>query len=190
MTEERTVTGKNSRDYNSAYYAEHKGEIAEHRRQKYSRDPEYRQKALLRERAWREAKKKAKFDAVTAELAAAPVFKLDGAKHREIVVKLAGEPQVLVSTAAVAAALGVAVRTVTCWLETGKLPGANFCTEVLRKDRTLLRRWFTLDYVQRMYALKPQLQLGTPVFFAVVKREFSKEFNRDRVRAARSGSAE
>jgi|GEM_PF-3129877 len=159
-------------DYNREYYAEHKEEISRKRKEKYRADPAYRQRMLEREREWREKKKQEKFELASALVKDVPRFDLSSVSHRETVVNIDGQAKLLVSSSAVAAALGVAVRTLTSWLKDGKLPPPDFHSEVSRRDGLFLRRWFSTEYVQSMYELSPWLSLGRDVFFEKVRESF------------------
>jgi len=181
---------RNTPEYNASYYSEHKAEISQHRKDRYWKSDDYRKAVLRREREWREGKKRKLFEAAQAEIAATPNFDLSTCQHREIVVKLQGEAKLLVSPAAVAAALDVAPRTVAGWATDGLIPGPDFLTEANYPGAPLVRRWFTPDYVQRMYRLRPYLCLGRAAFFDAVKKEFKKEFVRDRVRESRDRAKE
>lgn len=183
MPDGSTKSG-NTQAYNKDYYAEHRDDIAAHRMKKYRENLDYRRKALERERTWREQRREKRlqkeFDKALKAVQEKPVFDVASVRCRETVVRLRGEDLLLFSSAAVAAALGLAVRTLTSWLEAGKLPGADFYTEVHRKDAILQRRWFTPAYVQRMYEISPYLKLGQARFFEEVKKTFCEEFERDR----------
>lgn len=181
---------RNTPEYNKSYYAEHSGEISQHRKSRYWESDDYRKKVLSREREWREGKKQKLFEAAQAEIEAKPAFDISTCQHREIVVKLQGEAKLLVSTAAVAAALDIAARTVASWVVDKLIPGPDFLTEAKYPKAPLERRWFTPDYVQRMYKLRPYLCLGRDAFLDAVRKEFKKEFVRDRVRESRDRAKE
>jgi len=113
---------KDRKAYFENYYQEKKGELLQRRNERYKSDPEYREKAKERARAWR-AKKKQQRDEEREKLRAEGKLENEGKRPRKpVLVIVGGRTLTAYPMKIVAEKLDRSVGAINYWSKIGLLP--------------------------------------------------------------------
>lgn len=126
QTPETPEDGDGRKTYNRSYYEDHRAEIAERRRQKYSEDEEYRQRRLEAARKYRERKQQDRER--KAERRGQEYVRRRGGPRKPLEVTVNGQVELAYTISTLAKRSKRPMATLRAWRNRGLFPQTPFVT--------------------------------------------------------------
>lgn len=166
------ITTEDIKAYQAEYYERNKAEIQKRRRERYQKDPEYRQGIRERGRNWRKRQRPKNYEEERRSRHQPYETSTRGHKH----VHLYGEDLTIYSLGELASEVGYDRQTLYSWEEAGVLPEPTALDDAER-------RWYSERFIKWFAGIlklryQDGFQLRLADFAPIVEDEYFKECER------------